>query len=112
LLVDGDQNATPVELPLACTLDADDGASRLQRWRALAEKSPPRVQRSEHELETWWRLDTHGANELETLAASERECCAFVTWSVTRRDPDTVLTITADPGRPDDLDAIMALFAG
>jgi hypothetical protein len=111
LVVDVDQDATPVELPLACTLDAGDGATRVRRWRALAEKSPPRAQRNGHELAIWWRLDTHGANELETLAASERECCAFVTWSVTRQDSDTLLTITAEPGRPDDLDAIMALFA-
>jgi hypothetical protein len=97
-------------LPLACALDADDGATRLERWRLLGEKSPPRVQRSGHELTIRWRLDAEGTSELEALAASERECCSFVTWSVSRQDPDTLLTIAADPGRPEGLDAIVALF--
>ena len=74
-------------------------------------KSPPRTKRSGNELQISWRLDTQSAGELEALADAERECCAFVTWSVSRREPDTVLTITADPGRPEDLDAITALFA-
>ncbi len=107
----GVEDATPSVLPLACTLDADDGATRLQRWRALAEKSPPRVQRSGHELTIRWRLDADGTSELKALAASERECCSFVTWSVSRQDPDTLLTIAADRDRPEELDAIMALFA-
>jgi hypothetical protein len=29
---------------------------------------------------------------------------------VSRQDPDTLLTIAADPGRPEGLDAIVALF--
>lgn len=101
----------PTELPVACTLTAVDGAARMRRWHALAEKCPPRAQRRGHELEIWWRLDADGANELEALAASERECCAFLMWLVSRRDPDTVLTICADPRRPEDIDAIAALFA-
>jgi len=50
-----------------------------------------------------------GTSELEALAASERECCSFVTWSVSRQDPDTLLTIAADPVDRG-LDAIVALF--
>jgi hypothetical protein len=105
------EDATPVALPFGCTLGIDDGATRLQRWRALAEKRPPRAQRSGNELLIWWRLDTRGISELEALADAERKCCAFVTWSVSRRALDTVLTITADPRSPEDLDAITALFA-
>lgn len=104
------EDATPNVLPLACTLDAGDGAIRLQRWRALAEKSPPRPQRSGHELAIRWRLDTDGRTELEALVASERECCSFVTWSVSGQAPETLLAIAADPGRPEELDAIVALF--
>jgi len=103
-------DGTVSELPLACTLDAGSGALRLQRWRTLAEQSPPRTRRGKHQLEVFWRLDASGTDELHALAASERECCAFVTWSVSRQGPDTVLTIIADPGRGDDLDAIAALF--
>jgi hypothetical protein len=99
------------ELPLACSLDAGEGAPRLARWRALTEQAPPRAERRGHELALWWRLDSRGVNELEALAAAERECCAFVTWSISRQEPYTVLTVAAAPGRPEDLDAIGALFA-
>ncbi len=105
------EDATPNVLPLACTLDARDGAIRLQRWRALAEKAPPAARRSGHELTIRWRLDTDGRAELEALVAGERECCPFVTWSVSGHAPDALLTIAADPGRPEELDAIVALFA-
>jgi len=102
-------DGTVSELPLACTLDAGSGALRLQRWRALAEQSPPELAAAS-KLEVFWRLDASGTDELHALTTSERECCAFVTWSVSRQGPDTVLAITAAPGRGDDLDAIAALF--
>ena len=98
------------ELPVACNLDAADGAARMQRWRALVERSQPRVSRSAHELELSWRLDAEGRDELYELVASERECCAFVTWSLAARGADTILTIAADPGQAEDLDAIAALL--
>ena len=107
----GADEATAAELPIACTLDAGDAAARFQQWRALSQRFPSRARRSGHQLEISWQLDGRAANELEALAAAERECCAFVTWSVSRRDPYSVLTITADSGRPEDLDAITALFA-
>ena len=110
VLVDAAEGAVPAGLPVACTLTVEDGATRVRRWRALAEKCAPRAQRRGHELDISWRLDADGANELEALVASERECCAFLMWLVSRRDPDTVLTICADPRRPEDIDAIAALF--
>jgi hypothetical protein len=111
VLVDRDEASGPVELPLACTLGAEDGAARLRRWRAFAERSRPRSQRLAHRLEIRWRVDADGASELGALVAAERECCAFVTWSVSREDPDAILEITSDASRPEDLDAISQLFS-
>jgi hypothetical protein len=109
--VDGRDVKTPVQVPLACTLDVADGAARVRRWQALAAGSRPRAQRSGHRLKIWWRVDAAGASELEALVAAERECCAFLTWSVSREDPDSVLQVTADAGRPEDLDAVATLLA-
>ena len=98
------------DLPLACTLGASDGAERLQRWRALAQKSQPRVSRRSNQVVVRWQLDPRGALELGGLAAAERDCCAFLAWSVTRAGKDCILTVTADPTRPDDVAAVAALF--
>jgi hypothetical protein len=97
-------------LPVACTLGSGDAAERLERWRALAAKSAPRPRRSGHRLEVRWRLDPADSDELAELVEAERTCCAFVSWAVSRDGGDTVLTVTADPGRPDDVASIAVLF--
>lgn len=111
VFVDRDEATTPIELPLACTLGVDDGAARLLRWQALTERSAPRTRRNGHRLEIRWRVDADDASELEALVAAERECCAFVTWSVSRENPDSILEVTANASRPEDLDGIAQLFA-
>jgi MerR family transcriptional regulator, copper efflux regulator len=102
--------AVPAELLLACTLGPDDGAARLRRWQLLAQKSPPRAQRSGHRLEVRWLLQAGVKDELEALAAAERRCCSFVSWSVSSDGPDMVLYVTADENRPDDVAAVADLF--
>jgi hypothetical protein len=110
-MADRGRGVPEVELPVACTLGVGDGAARMRGWQALAEKAPPRARRTDNRLEVQWHLDADGAIELDLLAAAERECCSFLSWTVTRAGTDSVLTITADPGRPDDLATIAALFA-
>jgi hypothetical protein len=88
-------------------LGVDGGAARLRRWRALADGA----QRSAQRLTIRWRVDAGGASELEALVAAERDCCAFVSRSLSREDLACVLEITADATRPEDLDAIASLFA-
>jgi hypothetical protein len=83
----------------------------MRRWQALASKAPPRARRTDNRLEVRWHLDADGAIELDLLAAAERECCSFLSWTVTHAGPDSVLTITADPSRPGDVATIAALFA-
>jgi hypothetical protein len=100
----------PLGLPLACTLGPDDGAARLRRWQILAEKSPPRAQRSGNMLEVRWQLQAGVKDELEALAAAERQCCSFVSWGVTSEGVDVVLRVTAGENRPSDVVPIAALF--
>jgi hypothetical protein len=104
-------DAEPTELPIACTLGAADGAARLRRWAALVDRFPPRAERSGNQLGIRWRLDAPGARELQGLAAAERECCSFVTWSVGHDGADTLLLITAPADRPEVLAAVASLFA-
>ena len=99
-----------MELSIACTLSAGDGAARMRRWSALSSLGRPAVRRAGHVLEVGYALDAAGLAELDALAAAERECCAFVSWTVTRDGERTVLRVAAEPERPDDIDAIVALF--
>jgi hypothetical protein len=98
------------ELPVACALGSGDGAERLRRWHALAGKSPPRARRSGNRVEVRWQLDAHDAAELAALVDAERACCSFLSWAVSREGTRSVLTVTADPTKPDDVAAIAALF--
>lgn len=100
-----------IELPVACTLGVGDGVARMRRWQALAKEAPPRARRTDNRLHVRWHLDADGATELDVLAAAERECCPFLSWTVTRAGTDSILTVVADPSRPDDVATIAALFA-
>jgi hypothetical protein len=108
--MDSDPTAAPAESPLACTLGPDDGAARLRRWQLLAKKSPPRARRSGNTLEVRWQLQAGVKDELEALAAAERQCCSFAEWTVTQEEDHVVLHVRADPGRADDIAIFAALF--
>jgi hypothetical protein len=98
------------ELPLACALGPANGAERMRRWHALAATAPPRRDRERGRLELRWSLEGAGFAELEALVAAERECCGFVAWTLAREPGGALLTITAQPGRPGDVEAIVGLF--
>jgi hypothetical protein len=97
-------------LPVACALGSGEGAVRLGRWHALAGQYPPRAHRSGNQLEVRWQLEGEGVAELAALVDAERECCAFVSWAISREGTDSVLTVTADPTSPDDIAGIAGLF--
>jgi hypothetical protein len=40
----------PIELPVACTLVAPDGAQRMKQWKALQVKGRPSARRDGHQL--------------------------------------------------------------
>jgi hypothetical protein len=97
-------------LPVACTLGPDDGAQRRRRWEALSAKGRPNARIRGHVLVVRYQRELGVREELEALAAAERRCCSFVTWTVSQDDDSVVLNVVADPGRPDDIAAIAALF--
>jgi hypothetical protein len=108
--MDTADSASIPELPVACTLDSDDGAARMLRWQALARKGRPSTRRSGHRLEVRYLPGPGVREQLEALAAAERQCCAFVAWEVSQEGDHPVLHVTADPSSPDDVAPIAALF--
>jgi hypothetical protein len=95
-------------LPIACSLDASTGSERLARWRALAANGAPSVERAPRELVIRFADAPRIMEELEELAAAERECCAFAEWRVARGPRCAELHIRS---RPEGLEAIAALLA-
>jgi hypothetical protein len=82
----------------------------MRRWRALSGIGHPEVRHRDHLLEVRY-LDAPGVREeLATLAGLEQQCCAFVVWGVGHDGDRVVLRVTADPGNPDAVAAIAALF--
>jgi hypothetical protein len=104
-------NSERFGLPVACTLGAGDGAHRMQRWEALSLKGRPSARRCGHQLVVAYRAEPGVREELEALVAAERQCCSFVAWDVSQKADRVVLRVAADPGRPDDVAGIAALFA-
>jgi hypothetical protein len=97
-------------MPVACTLGPDDGAARMRRWEALSKKGHPCARRRGHLLEVRYQPRLGLREELEALAAAERQCCSFAAWNVSHDHDHVVLRVAADPGAPDDVAAIAALF--
>ncbi|CAN5432328.1 hypothetical protein BH23ACT6_BH23ACT6_17830 [soil metagenome] len=99
------------ELPVACTLGASDGPSRLQRWQHLHQVAVPVAQLTDGELEVRYQSGPGVLAELQKLVADERVCCAFVSWAVTEDNGQPVLRVTAPPGSPQEIEPIAAMFA-
>lgn len=76
------ESSERTQLPIACTLDAADGGERLARWGALSSRSIPSVRRHAGELVVAYPTVPGVREELEVLAAAERQCCSFAEWEV------------------------------
>ncbi len=92
----GDMSAADdVFLPIACTLSAADGPTRMERWQRLHEEAQLGASRRGSGVEVTYRGGDDVAAELQELVEAERECCAFAAWQVHTRDSQLVLTIAA-----------------
>jgi MerR family copper efflux transcriptional regulator len=104
--MDGAQPAL-AELPIACTLGLDDGAGRMQRWRALSAQGHPSARRDADRLIVRYRNEQGVREELDALAAAERQCCSFADWKVAQEGGHVVLRIASSP---DGIAALAELF--
>jgi hypothetical protein len=82
--------------PVACSLGQVDLAQRAERWRALAASALLRTSATQRGLRLVFGPGPGVADELETLAALERECCAFATWSVRAEGGEIALEVSGD----------------
>jgi hypothetical protein len=82
----------------------------MRRWEALSARGRLSARRSGHVLEVRYQAEPGLREELQALAAAERQCCSFVNWKVTQEKNHVVLHVLADPGRPDDIAVFAALF--
>ncbi|HUD38955.1 MAG TPA: hypothetical protein VMR14_18785 [Streptosporangiaceae bacterium] len=79
---------------VACSLSAGDLTQRAGRWRALTDRSGLGVVMTSDGLELAFCADDGVDQELQALAALERDCCAFATWTVSRVDDRLVLSVS------------------
>jgi hypothetical protein len=99
-----------IDLPLACTLGPGDGAERLRRWQRLAASAAPVARLAGHQLEVRYVPGPGVAEELQSLASAEAECCSFVGWTVTEQAGSPTLVVAAEPHAPERIRPIAALF--
>jgi hypothetical protein len=94
--------------PVACTLGVGDMARRAARWEALTSRSLERATRTERGVRLVFAANLGVADELRSLIALERDCCAFANWSVHEHGAELALDVTGDGA--DAIAAIQSLF--
>jgi hypothetical protein len=102
-------NDVPQAPAVACSLSQAELASRSARWRELAGNALEQVTRTSMGQRLTFRAGQGVADELDELAALERGCCAFATWSVERTGGQLILDVTAIG--PEGAEAVHAIFA-
>ena len=96
------------DIPVACTLGADDLQERLARIAALGQHLL--TQRQEGG-ELFLAYMPEAAGELREIVALERECCAFLAFQLTEADGRVQLRITAPPESGDAAHFLFGHFA-
>ena len=95
--------------PVACSLRQADLPGRADSWRALADRALSRVSPTPRGLLLVFGAGPGVADELEALAALERDCCAFATWSVRVDSTEIILEVSGDGDEA--VTAIQSMFA-
>lgn len=95
------------KIPIACTLTADETATRVDAWRSVLTRALTREVTSSGARLTF-RVDATIATELADLVVREVECCPFFTFDLKVDNHALVLDVSA----PDEAHALVtALFA-
>lgn len=93
------------ELPVACTLGADDLAGRLDEWRAMSAAATGRARTADGGLRIAFGRSVDVA-ALARLVAAEQECCAFYSFAIVVDRDGTALVVHAPDGAEQMLDAL------
>jgi hypothetical protein len=84
-------------MDISCTLTSADLAAQRERWLRLIAAAGAGREETPAGLRLRFRPDAGVARELERLAAVERECCAWATWTVSA-SADAVILAVASSG--------------
>src|SRR5215831_9430170 len=81
---------------VACTLEPGDRAPRAARWAALTARALRQASRTERGLRLTFGAGPGVGDELRSLVALERGCCAFAQWSVSITGDRVTVEISGD----------------
>jgi hypothetical protein len=98
--------------PIACTLDPAEMPQRGDEIRALGRDGLLDAERAERHVTLRFRPDDAIRRRVESIAAAESRCCAFLDFSIAREKDATVLTIAAPEGAEPAMHDLADLFAG
>lgn len=98
----------PSSAPIACTLSSGDFRQRLAWIAALNREAMRTRHREGRRLELTYAPDA--LNRVSEMVRRERECCAFLTFSVHREVDGIRLVIEAPEGMDEALDTIFEPF--
>jgi hypothetical protein len=82
--------------PVACSLNQTNLAERTARWQALTARALRQTVPTSDGMRLVFAAGPGVVDELESLAALERDCCAFAAWSVRADAGDVTLNVTGD----------------
>jgi hypothetical protein len=99
-----------MRVPIACTLNVDDAATRIDAWRAVLRGSVTSVRRrAPTELVLALRGDRAGLDDLVALAQRELACCAFFDFRLDITVDAVSLVVTVPSDAVEVLDRFAAL---
>jgi hypothetical protein len=99
-------------LPIACSLPGADFAARVEELKALGGDGLVSVSQAPGRAVLRFRPQPDIRKRVETAAAAESECCAFLDFRVEHGAEVTTLTITAPNGGAEVVRDFAALFSG
>jgi hypothetical protein len=84
----------PTDLPIACSLGADELPKRLAEIRAVGADA---LIAAEPDGRLRFRGDPRTRARLEAIVAAERDCCAFLTFDLGEDRGELTLSIAGPP---------------
>ena len=99
----------PVELPIACSLDAAELGARQRRWTELVRTTGTGARAIADGVELRFQAGEATDRELQELVDGERECCPWARWEL-YRDGDRELVMLAHAGNDTGAATLQSMF--
>lgn len=101
---------TPGDLPIACTLTAEEMPKRFAEMQAVGRRALLASSLTPSEAVLRFAPGETVRARLTAIIAAEARCCAFLAMTLTERDDAVVLTITGPDGAQPVLAELVAAF--